>query len=173
MARGQYEIPPGLPRPRPAFGPCRPPPYPSRIVAASSPTSVASSPTSPVESPGKQDCRADVVVFSTTKSEQFEKQFENVKRQLGASARFEEIDTYDQALRALSKRPSVVVMSEDALHDPSLEPVAAQYIRNGATLCTDLARLPSSIQRCLKPGNESFYAVASQQLAEAVSRDQL
>lgn len=167
MARGQYEIPPGLPRPRPAFGPCRPPSYPPRIVSTPSPSSTTSASPSPIESPERQHCRTDIVVLALTKSEQFERQIQSVRSQLDSSTRFEEVFSYDQAVRALAQRPSVVFMSEDTLQDPLLEPVAAQYIRNGATLCTDPSRPPSSIQRFLKHGDQTYHTIHSQQpLAE-------
>lgn len=165
MARGQYELPPG--RPKPAFGPSRPPIYPPRSPSNSSPASTSSSPTSPLAT---QSHRADVIILSITKSERYERAIKTLKTELESEANIEEVGKVDEAVGAFARRPTaVVVMSEDALQEASLETEADRYVQNGGILITDPSQALLAVNDALKAKNESTgdkYGGANRQVTD-------
>ena len=158
MARGYYDVPQA--RPKPTYGPQRPPVYPPpsiRLPASCSSPDSASSSVQP--SPSIAEHRHVVVFFSPMASEMHTTTARELTASLPLDVVVREVHTVDEALVALSQKPSAVIVPEDILDDPSLEFVksaAHRYVQNGGTLITDLSRAKSTLHQFGHTRNDSF-----------------
>lgn len=137
MARGQYDLP--LNRARPTYGPSRPPP-PEAIRPARTPSH---------ERLLSQQSRPVVLVFSASGSAISKSQLVALRTRVEPGALVQIIDTADAGVAALSRKPSAVIVLDNAISQPTFElarPEVLRYAQNGGRLITDLSQLGPASQ---------------------------
>ena len=145
MARGQYDLP--LHRARPIYGPSRPPP-PEAIRPARTPSN---------EGPLSQQTRPVVLVFSPSGSAISRSQLVALRARVSPDAAIQVIDTADAGIAALARKPSAVIVLDNAISQPSFELARSEvlrYAQNGGRLITDLSQLSPAAQYDTMRGND-------------------
>ena len=128
MARGQYDLPRN--RAPPVYGPQRPP------LQASFPTSSQSSDTSL-----SQRSRPTVLLLRLSGPTISKNQLVALRTRIEPGATIQVVDNAEGAISALSRKPSAVIVLDNAISEPTFEcarPEILRYAQNGGRLITDL-----------------------------------
>ena len=145
MARGQYDLP--LNRARPTYGPSRPPP-PEAIRPTRTPSN---------EGLLTQQTRPVVLVFSPSGTALSRSQLVALRARVAPEAAIQVINTADAGIAALARKPSAVIVLDNAISQPSFELARSEVLRysqNGGRLITDLSQLSAGSQYDTVRGND-------------------
>jgi hypothetical protein len=145
MARGQYDLP--INRARPTYGPSRPPP-PEAIRPARTPSN---------DGLLSQQTRPVVLVFSASGTAIPRSQLVALRARVAPDAAIQVINTADAGIAALARKPSAVIVLDNATSQPSFELARSEvlrYAQNGGCLITDLSQLNSATQYDTMRGND-------------------
>lgn len=147
MARGQYDLP--LNRAPPVYGPSRPPP-----LQASRPTR---SPSSPSEGPLSQQSRPTILVLCVAGTAISKTQLVALRTRVQPESTIQVVDTADATIAALSRKPSAVIVLDNAIGHPTFQLARSgiiQYTQNGGRLITDMSQSTMSTHYDLGHANE-------------------
>ena len=130
MARGQYDLPPN--RAPTVFGPQRPPLQTSRPRRSQSSD----------DSLG-QLCRPTILLLCPSGSTISKNQLIALRAQIDPAATVQVVDDAEAAICALSRKPTAVIVLDNAISEPNFEcarPEVLRYAQNGGRLITDLSQ---------------------------------
>ena len=131
MARGQYDLPPN--RAPAAYGPQRPPTTTSRPSRSSSHDSLVI-----------KQSRPNIVVLASSATAVNKTQLLSIRTRIDPDATIQIVDDADTAIAALFRKPSAVVVLNNAANQPSFEfarPGLLRYAQQGGRVVTDLSAI--------------------------------